>query len=341
MNRRSFIQSSAVAGALPSLAFTNGDSAIKPALLQKGDTIGFICPAAPAFDSEVVKFGKEALEAMGFKVKMGDHIYDRYGYLAGKDEIRVADIHKMFADSSVKAIMPIHGGWGCARLLPFLDYELIRKNPKIFIGYSDITALLLGIYAKTGLTTFHGNVGSGTFNTFTTNYFERCLMQAKPFEMVNPVDKDDNLVVSKDRTYTINPGVARGKLIGGNLTVLSHLIGSEFLPNFDGAILFLEDVNEEIYKVDRMLTHLKIAGLLKNIRGFVFGKCSDCNPSKGGFGSLTFEDLWRDHIQPLGVPAFSGAMIGHISEKFTIPIGIQTEIDANKGTIKLLEAAVR
>jgi muramoyltetrapeptide carboxypeptidase len=341
MNRRSFIQKSTLAAAvLPAnLSFTN-DEFIKSQALQKGDTVGFICPAAPAFDSEIVNMGIEALQKMGLKVRLGKHVFDRYGYLAGKDEDRASDINAMFADPSIKAIMAIHGGWGCARLLPLLDYELIRSNPKIFIGYSDITALLLGIHQHSKLITFHGNVGSGTFNSFTTGYLEKTLFQTEAFTMTNPVEKGDNLVVSKDRIFTIQSGKAQGRLVGGNLTVLSHLIGTPHLPSFDKAILFLEDVNEEVYKIDRMLTQLKLAGLMQNIAGFVFGKCTDCNPSKGGFGSLTIEDLWNDHIKPYNIPAFAGAMIGHIPQKFTIPIGIMAEIDADAGSIRLLESAV-
>jgi muramoyltetrapeptide carboxypeptidase len=246
----------------------------------------------------------------------------------------------MFADKNVNGIMAMHGGWGCARILPLLDYRTIQRNPKVFIGYSDITALLLGINAKTGLVTFHGPVGSSSWNSFSVENFRNMLIEGKAVQMTNPVKKGDNLVQVDDRIYTINGGKATGKLIGGNLTVLSHILGSPYVPDFKDNILFLEDVGEDLYRVDRMITQLKIAGILNQLSGFVFGKCTDCPPSKGGYGSLTMEDIFEDHIKPLKIPAFSGAMIGHIKDKFTIPIGLEATIDAGVGSITLSEGAV-
>jgi muramoyltetrapeptide carboxypeptidase len=344
MQRRNFITSSLSATyGLSSMSFTNKSDTIKtikPKALKKGDTIGLVCPAYSAFLKEEVQVAIEGLQALGFKVKQGKHIYDRYGYLAGKDEDRAKDINDMFADNDISGIMAMHGGWGSARILDLIDYDLIQQNPKVFMGYSDITALLIGIYTKTNMATFHAPVGASTLNKFTMEYFKGILMEGNAMKMVNPTGKGDNLAKTDDRIFTITPGISSGKLIGGNLTVLSHIIGSKFLPDFKGMILFVEDVNEEIYKVDRMLTQLKLSGILNQISGFVFGKCTDCGPSKGGYGSLTLENLFEDHIKPLKIPAFSGAMIGHIKDKFTIPIGIEATIDANEGSIKLSEPAV-
>ena len=312
---------------------------IKPIALKKGDTIGLVCPAYSAFIKEEVQIAVENLQVMGFKVVQGKHIFDRYGYLAGKDEDRADDINKMFADKKIDAIMAMHGGWGCARILPLLDYKLIKKNPKIFIGYSDITALLLGIYSQTGIITYHGPLGSSTWNSFSVDYFKNTLIDGNAIKMNNPIRKTDSLVQIEDRIYTITSGKATGKLIGGNLTVLSHILGSKYVPDFTGAILFLEDVQEDTYRIDRMITQLKLAGVLNQISGFVFGKCTDCPPSKS-YGSLTLEDIFEDHIKPLKIPAFSGAMIGHIKDKFTVPIGIEASIDATEGTISLNESAV-
>jgi muramoyltetrapeptide carboxypeptidase len=343
LSRKKFITSSLLGlYGLSSFNFTlDNPKIIKPNSLKKGDTIGLVCPAYSAFIREEVELAKEALQVMGFKVKIGEHLFDRYGYLAGKDEDRARDINMMFADKNINCIMAMHGGWGCARLLPLLDYDTIQKNPKIFIGYSDITALLLGIYSQTGLITFHGPVGSSTWNNFSVEYFKNVLIDGLPTRMSNPIKKGDSLVQMEDRTRTIFGGKATGKLIGGNLTVLSHIMGSTYLPDCKDAILFIEDVNEEVYKMDRMITQLKISGILNQLKGFVFGKCSDCNPSKGGYGSLTLEDVLEDHIKPLKIPAFSGAMIGHIKDKFTVPIGIEATIDADEGIIKLKESAVR
>ena len=345
-SRRSFLQTASLAPLLSLPTYPADQSSrppntiIKPARLQPGDTIGLICPAAPAFTREIVEIAQESLKALGFQTKLGPHIYDRYGYLAGRDADRVSDLHAFFDDRSVKAVMAIHGGWGCARLLPLIDYDLIQRNPKILIGYSDITALLLGIYAKTGLVTFHGPVGSATFNGFTVDGFRRLLIEAEAPTWRNPTEKGDNLVQTQDRITTLRPGLARGRLVGGNLTVLSHLIGTPYLPDWRNTILFLEDTHEEVYRMDRMLTHLKLAGILNQVAGFVFGKCTDCEPKGGGYGSLTLDDILTEYIVPLDKPAFSGSMIGHIRDKFTIPLGIEAEIDATAGTIRLLEPSV-
>ncbi len=339
-SRRSFLQATTLAPFLSLSTSQPPNTLIKPDRLRPGDTIGLLCPAAPAYSRETVQIAQESLQVLGFKTKLGPHIYNRYGYLAGRDADRVADLHAFFDDRSVKAVMAIHGGWGSARLLPLLDYNLIQRNPKTLIGYSDITALLLAIYAKTGLVTFHGPVASATFNAYTVDWFRRLLIEGETLTMRNPTEKGDNLTQTQNRITTIRPGLARGRLVGGNLTVLSHLIGSTYLPDWQNTILFVEDTHEEIYRMDRMLTHLKLAGILNQIAGFVFGKCSDCGTGSGGYGSLTLEDVLTEHIIPLDKPAYSGAMIGHISDKFTVPVGIDAEIDATAGTIRLLESAV-
>ena len=232
------------------------------------------------------------------------------------------------------------GFWGCARLLPYLDYKIIEENPKVILGYSDITALLLGIHSQTGLVTMHGPVGSATWNEFTVTHFKSVLMNGEADFCSNPIKMGDNLTLVDDRILTINKGKAKGKLLGGNLTVMCHLLGSKYMPNSKDSILFCEDVDEAPYSVDRMLTHLKLTGSMDDMNGFVFGKCTKCEPGDGSYGSLSLEDLWDDHIRPLNKPAYAGAMIGHITHKFTMPIGIEAEIDADAGTIKFLESAV-
>jgi muramoyltetrapeptide carboxypeptidase len=340
--RRSVLKATLLTPFLPSLTHPQPPTGLlKPPRLKPGDTVGLFCPAAPAYSREQVQVTIESLQALGLKVKLSAHFYDRYGYLAGRDADRAADLNALFADPQVNALVAMHGGWGCARLLPLLNYEQMRRTPKILIGYSDITALLLGIYAKTGLVTMHGPEGAATWNSFTVNWLKRVLMDGEPTLFQNPTDKGDNLTQTRDRITTIRPGVARGRLLGGNLTVLSHLVGTPYLPDWKGAILFLEDVHEDVYRMDRMLAQLKLAGILDQLAGVVFGKCTHCEPdSGGGYGSLTLEEILDTYLAPLNVPAFSGAMIGHIADKFTIPLGINAEIDAAKGTIRLLEGAV-
>lgn len=344
ISRRRILQMLGASLAASQIPFVNAaslssNSPLKPPRLQVGDTVGLINPAGATFHPEDVVIAKESLAALGLKMKTGEHLLDRYGYLAGSDQDRASDVNAMFADSEVKAVLTLRGGWGCNRLLDLLDYQLIAKNPKILMGYSDITSLLLALNAKTGLVTFHGPVGISSWNQYSTTFVEKLLFNAEAFSMENPRDIGDHLAQVKDRVLTIHGGKAKGKLLGGNLTVLTAMVGSDYLPDFEGNILFLEEIGEDIYRVDRMLTQLKLAGILDRLSGFVFGKCSDCGPGKG-YGSLTLEEVLDDHIKPLGIPAWYGSMIGHIEDKFTIPLGIESEVDADTGRITLLEPAV-
>ena len=257
----------------------------------------------------------------------------------GRTVDRAADINRFFADPAIRAVLPLRGGWGASRLLPSLDYDAIRRNPKIVLGYSDITALHMAIAAKTGLITFHGPNGMGRWDEFSVNWVRRVLFDGEAVTLENLHDKGEFLVQTENRVQTITPGTARGRILGGNLTVLTAIMGSPYVPDFDGAILFVEDVGEDIYRIDRMLTTLKLAGILDRIRGFVWGTCSECEPGSG-FGSLTFEEIFADHIAPLKIPAWQGAMIGHRTPQFTIPEGIEVEIDATAGRIRMLEPAV-
>ena len=329
------------AASLPSIAGseTPQQSVIKPRRLKEGDLVGLVGPAGATFHPDRAEIARENLAALGLRVRFGDHLLDRYGYLAGRDEDRAADINGFFADPEVRAVLAQGGGWGCNRLLPLLDYERIRKNPKIVMGFSDVTGLILGIHAKTGLVTFHGPMGGSSWSEFTTDHARRVLFDGEALTMRNLVGNDDRLVQVENRVLTITPGTARGRLLGGNLTVLTALMGTGYLPDFDGCILCIEDVHEEVYRVDRMLTQLSLAGVLRQIKGLVFGRCTDCEP-ESRYGSLTLEEVLADHIAPLGVPAWYGSMIGHIKHNFTLPLGVPAEIDADSGTIKLLEPAV-
>jgi muramoyltetrapeptide carboxypeptidase len=319
------------------------EPALRPARLKPGDTVGLVAPANATFNSVELDIARESLQALGLTVRVGDHLRDRHGYLAGEDRNRAADINAFFKDPSVAAVLPIRGGWGSARLLPYLDYEMIQRNPKIVVGYSDVTALLVGLHARTGLVTFHGPNGMGRWDAFSPDFVKRVLFDAEAVTFVSTPRTTDNNVLTptQGRIQTITPGTARGRLIGGNLSVLAGIAGSPYLPDWNGAILFLEDVNEDIYRVDRMLTTLKLAGMFKGLRGFVFGTCSECGPGDGGFGALTFEELWADHIAPLKIPAWSGATIGHGMPQWTLPVGGDVEIDATAGSIRMLEPAVR
>lgn len=312
---------------------------IRPARLRPGDTVALVAPASANFLRAEIDTAMLLVEALGLKPKPGAHLAKRYGYLAGTDAERASDVNTAFGDPDVKGILAVRGGWGCARLLPHLDYDLIRRNPKPLVGYSDVTALLLAIHARTGLVTFHGPIGLSAWTAFTLERARAVLFEAQAPTLANILVDDERLVPEHYRTRTLTKGRARGRLLGGNLTVLSHLVGTPYLPDWDGALLFLEDVNEDIYRVDRMLTHLALAGILARVRGVVFGACTDCDPGSG-YGSLTLEEVLDDHVASLGLPAYSGAMFGHIDDQFTLPVGVEAELDADAGTIRLLAPAV-
>ncbi|MEC9144058.1 MAG: LD-carboxypeptidase [Pseudomonadota bacterium] len=341
MNRRSLLQlslASTLMGFAPSLALA--DAATRPTRLRPGDTIGLVAPASVTYESLQLQIALEALEAMGLKAKVGPHVMDRYGYLAGEDEDRASDINAAFADPEIDAVFALRGGWGASRLLPFLDFDLIAKNPKIFLGYSDITSLLNAIYAKAGVVTFHGPNVMSRWNEFTYQGMREVLFDARASTYSNPEVIDNDLVARKYRIQTINAGKATGHLIGGNLTLMSALVGTSYFPNASGAILFLEDVGEAIYRVDRMMTQLKLSGVLGQVSGVVFGHFTDVTPNPG-LGNFALMDILKQHCEPLGVPCYFGAMIGHVEQQSTVPVGAIAEMDAGAGVLRLKEPAVR
>lgn len=312
---------------------------LKPPRLRAGDTVGLVIASSAHHDPFEIDILLEALQSLGFKAKLGRHVGDRRGHLAGRDVDRAADLNSMFADPEVRAIHCIRGGSGAARILPLLDYAMIARNPKPLIGYSDVTALLLAVQARTGLVTFHGPNGISEWNPTNIHWRHQLIVAGESLTFVNPQERQEAIVPTEYRTRPITAGVSRGRLLGGNLTVLTAMMGTPYLPDFRDAILFLEDVDEAPYRIDRMLTQLKLAGVLAGLRGFVWGTCSRCKPGEG-FGSLTIPDILDDHIAPLGIPAYQGAMIGHIDKQFTLPLGIEVELDAAAGSLRMLEAAV-
>ena len=343
-NRRDFIKLAGlgtVALYLPinPFQFEFSSSIFKPPRLKIGDTIGVVSPAGPTFHKNDLIEVRQSLSALGLKVKFGNHVLSRHGYLAGSDSERADDFNAMIRDESVNAIMAMRGGWGSNRILNLIDYDAVIQNPKIIIGFSDVTSLLLAIYAKTGMITFYGPVATSKYGKFTTSWLKEILFEAKSPTLENPLLKPDGSINHNHLIRTINSGTARGKLAGGNLTVISSMVGSGYLPDWDGSILFLEEVGEKIYHIDRMLVQLKLAGVFDRLSGIIFGKCVKCDPSKTTL-SLSLEKVFDEIFIPLKIPVYSGAMIGHIDRIFTIPIGLNALMDADKGTIELLEPAV-
>lgn len=318
------------------------DTTHRPApRLRPGDTVGLIEPATASDEAFQLTLIEEAIAAMGLKSKRGASVLNRQGYLAGTDQQRAADVNAMFADDSVRAIFAVRGGWGSARLLPFLDWNIIRANPKLLIGYSDITALHMAIAAHGFFTTIHGPNAGSAWGRGSLDHFKALAFDGATPTLVNPAAEEDRLVQRRWRTQPITQGKARGRLLGGNLTVLTALAGTPYLPSFKGAILFLEDVDEAEYRIDRMLTQLGQAGVLNGLAGAVFGQCTNCvGSSSGNYGGFTLTDVLAHHLGRLGVPAYQGAWFGHIADQFSLPVGVMAEIDAGAGTIRMLEAAV-
>ena len=342
-NRRTALQTLgafAAAFALPPATASAAPATRRPPRLRSGDTVGLIEPAGFTDDEFDLQLVMDGIRAMGLNPKPAPHLMARYGYLAGKDEARAADVNAMFADRDVRAIFAVRGGWGCARILPHLDWDVIRANPKLLTGFSDITALHMAIAARAGFTTIHGPNAASAWGKLSLDSFRAVAFEGGTPTYQTPEGTEDRIVQRNGRIRTLRAGKANGRLLGGNLTVLTALMGTPYLPRFDGAILFLEDVDEAEYRIDRMLTQLALGGVLGRVAGVVFGFCSDCRARGPSYGGFTLSEVLKQHLEPLGVPAFQGALIGHIPNQFSIPLGVRAEIDAAAGTIRLLEPAV-
>jgi muramoyltetrapeptide carboxypeptidase len=327
------------AGAQPAAGATPRMPPLRARRLNPGDTLALINPSGAIYERAPYQMATESLQALGFKVREAPHLRARYGHLAGTDAQRADDVNAMFADPSVHGILALTGGSGGNRILPLIDYAAIRRTPKFLGGFSDLTALINAVHAKTGLVTFHCPLGVSEWNAFSVEHFRGTVMEAQAMTLRNATERDDNIVAKGSRITTLRGGRARGPLLGGNLAVLAAMAGSPYWPRFDGAILFLEDINEYIYRVDRMLSTLMLAGVLERLAGVVLGAFTNCTPGDG-YGTLTLDEVFDDYFKPLKVPVYSGAMIGHIKRKFTVPVGLEAEMDADAGTLRLLQPAV-
>ncbi|WP_197524376.1 S66 peptidase family protein [Novosphingobium resinovorum] len=312
---------------------------VRPPRLRNGDVLGLVAPAGFVAD----RFGLDEIgatvRAMGLEPRFAPHLTARDGYLAGSDAARAGDLKVMFADEGVRAIMAVRGGWGSARLLPLLDFAAIRKSPKLFTGFSDNTALCLAL-ARAGVVSIHGPTAATSWPPASWESFRQLAFEGAMPTYAVPSYAGPNLGGRGPAVRTFRGGKARGRLIGGNLAVLSALVGTAYLPDFDGAILFLEETNEAEYRIDRMLTQLALAGLLERLAGVVFGQCTHCENPDGGFSNFTVYEVLDQRFASLGVPAFQGLMIGHVGGQISVPEGAMAEIDADAGTLRLLEPAV-
>jgi muramoyltetrapeptide carboxypeptidase len=283
------------------------------------------------------------MKNLGYRVKLGKHVHKKWGYLAGSDEERLEDIHTMFDDPEVKAIIAIRGGYGSGRLLKYLDYDLIKKNPKIIHGYSDITSLLIAIHQMTGLITFHGPVATSTFTDYTKKYFYKALTNTDPIGEIEDAPFEANLQTS-NRVWTIQEGVGQGRLTGGNLTLIASLMGTPYEIDTRDKILFIEEVGEEPRVLDRYLTQLDNAGKLEQCQGIVFDRMKSVHPDdfkSSTYSTLSKEEIIVDRIKKYNMPACLGLSLGHIADKPTLPLGVECRLDAGAGRLTLLSSAVQ
>jgi len=309
---------------------------LKPQKLRKHDVIGLVAPASPPSKPEKIDSGVRYLESMGYRVKVGRHVRDVHGYLAGTDKQRAADLDAMFRDPSVKAIFVLRGGYGLHRILHLLDYRAIRQNPKIVVGYSDLTALQLALWRKIGLVTFSGPMAAvemcDGMDPYTEEHFWRVLTStAKIGPLVGPAGRP---------ARPMKEGRGTGTLLGGNLSVLCTLLGTHYCPSWQQVLLVLEEVGEEPYRIDRMLMHLFHAKVFSSISGLALGQFIDCQPQDTSKPHFTVEQVLEHFTHDLRLPVVADLAYGHLPKKLTLPWGLRARIDGTRGRIELLDGAV-
>jgi muramoyltetrapeptide carboxypeptidase len=310
---------------------------VKPKKIKKKAVIGLISPASSPDNHSSIGKGVKYLESLGYRVKVGKNVGKSDGYLAGSDKERINDLHDMFRDKDVSAIICIRGGYGASRLLDSIDYKLIRNNPKIFVGYSEITTLQMAFLQKAGLITFAGPMLapnlSNKISSFTEEIFWRSLTSNKKLGRIKlPAD---------GKLPGINRGSISGRIVGGNLAVFAALFGTDYFPDIKNKILLLEDIGEVPYKVDRLMNQIRLAKVFKRINGLILGRFVDCfehDPSKQ---TLTLGEVMDSYLHNLTIPIIYTFPHGHIDDTVTIPLGINVKIDATKGFVELLESGVK
>jgi muramoyltetrapeptide carboxypeptidase len=296
---------------------------LKPPRLKKGEHIGIIAPAGPVDPSEL-ESAIGLLESFGHRTILANQVYDRRRYLAGNDEARLGALHGMFEDETIKAILCARGGYGTLRILDRINVDLIRDHPKIIVGYSDITALLLSIYKQTGLITFHGPV----VKEFLKN-------QGKNLRSIFDLVRGDSLLrFDLTNGEALKQGKGTGMLLGGNLSLISSLVGTPFLPSFKGAILFLEERDEPLYRIDRMLTHLRLSGIFDGIHGLVAGHFEECGDRNA------LNELLLDAVTNQNIPVMTGLPVGHGQENLTLPLGLEASLNTDQMALSLAEPCV-
>lgn len=323
---------------------TNGSDVISllPPALKKGSTIGITAPASGVDNGEIQE-GIALLKASGYSIVLGNTLTRKFGYLSAPDTERAAEFMEFVERPDIDCILCARGGYGVMRILPMLDFGVIRSNPKIIIGYSDITALLVAITKLSNVITYHGPVASSTFDSFTVDYFKKALCKpiAESSEQV-PSTEFTPISFSDSRMTTLTDGVAKGRLTGGNLSMIVATLGTPYEIDTKDSLLFLEDIAEEPYRIDRMLTQLWLAGKLQQCSGIILGQFKNCEAKRiPGFEvSFSLQEVLQSRITSLGIPAVYGLPIGHVKSKMTIPLGVMAELNAAGKSFTILESPV-
>jgi muramoyltetrapeptide carboxypeptidase len=313
---------------------------VRPPKLRQGSRIALVAPAGPLLERDDLTRAAALCRALGYAAVMAPHAASRHGYLAGADGDRLADLNDALRDPAVDAVWAIRGGFGMTRILDGVDLEAVARRPKPVIGFSDLTALLNAVARRAGVVSFHGPVARTAMPEFSRRHFVRVLECSEPAGVLQPLPQPaDVLMPQENRVVTLRGGRAEGPLAGGNLTLLQCLVGTPWFPDLDGAILFLEDIGEDLYRVDRMLAHLRTIGALSRLAGVLVGRFTemDRHMRDGAFG---FGDVLAQYFEPLGVPVAYGFPVGHIDSQWTLPLGVRARFDADDGSVEILEPAV-
>ena len=342
-NASAYVAASSIARLSPSQIFAQTSDLIFPERLRAGDTVGVITPATAVPDPDRLALVERTVRHFGLRLKMARNAGRRMGDYRASVTERLDDLHSMFRDREVKAVFALRGGYGSGHLLDQIDYDLIRRNPKIFLGYSDITTMHLAIHKRARLVTFHGPMMLARFTDYTQAHFRRALFEPAPLgRLTNP--PESNELRPGYPLRAVVRGRARGRLTGGNLTLICQTLGTPYEIETRGRILFLEDVGEEPYSIDRMLTQLRLAGKLQAAAGIVWGACEDCAPREFQPSNVipySLGEVVDNILGSLRVPVLSGMTIGHTNDQLTLPLGVEAVLDADAGTLEITEAGVR
>ena len=312
----------------------------RPARLGNGSRVALVAPAGPLLEQDDLTRAQALCRALGYEPVLGKNAHARHGYLAGTDDERLSDFNSAVSDPSIDGIWCIRGGYGSIRLLDRLDYDALAAHPKAVIGFSDITAVLNAITRLTGLVTFHGPVARSSMSAFTRQHFERVLSRPVGAGRLDRIPGPAGVLIPQEhRIVPLTGGTTEGRLVGGNLTLLQCLVGTPYFPDLDGAILFLEDVGEDLYRVDRMFAHLRLSGALRQLAGVLVGRFTDLQRSSRD-GALGFDEVLANYLAPLRIPVAYGFPVGHIDDQWTLPLGVLARLDADAGELDVLESAV-